>query len=406
MRRIFTALTAAAMTVAVAVSGAITAFAKEDVEIDVSKAVESKGWKQSFKLDAETFNPERLSADSQVKIEFSADKEYDKAPVELILLSWDNTDSPNADEDGGVWAKVAPSDFGEGTATFDFDDMAEAYGSKDFKQVKQILIGDTDIAKIKLTKMTITNCIESSMLEDDNASSLSDVKIDCKDAKEASNWGQSMIIRYTDFDTTRMTAKSKIIVDYTIDKKDLADSPCELSFQSWENSDSPNADEEGNVWAKVTPESFTDTQATFTYLDIIEAYGTANFDKVSAVNIGDAGNCRLKCTGITITECMPEESGSHKIDGEAAVTSQPEENSAADESSEAEAASSQEEAQVSSAAEQSSSSSGSNIVFIIIGVVSGIVLAVAVVFIILSKKSDAAYDVNSGEFVSKKKAKK
>lgn len=399
MKKFLSALTGVAVIAALFLSCALTAFAKEDVEIDVSSAKETSNWGQTFNLTADVFNPLRMSSDSQVKIEFETGSDYDEAPVELIIQSWDNTDSPNVDDEGGVWAKVAPSSFGDGEAVFDFGDMAEAYGTKDFKQVQGILIGDTGITSVKLTKMTITNCIAEEDLDDGN--SLKSVEIDCKDAKETSNWGQSIIVEYIDFDTTRMTSKSQIIVDYKIDKKDVEKAPCELVFQSWENPDTPMTDEEGKVWAKIAPSEFTDTQATFDYIDIIEAYGTANFEKVSAICIGDSGFCKLKCTGITITNCT--DNGTHKVEAAQSSSEQQEESSETVEenvSSAAEAA-----AQPANTNVGSGNSSG-NVIFIIIGVVSGIVLAVGVVVIIMNKKSGAAYDVNSGKFVSKKKSKK
>ncbi|WP_124101066.1 hypothetical protein [Ruminococcus sp. Marseille-P6503] len=399
MKKFLSALTGLAVSAALFLSFALTAFAKEDVEIDVSAAEEASDWGQTFELTADVFSPLRMSADSQVKIEFETDADYEKAPVELIILSWDNTDSPNADDDGGLWVKVAPLDFGDGEAVFDFDDMAEAYGTKDFKQIKSILIGDTGITSVKLTKMTITNCIAEEDLDGEN--SLKSVEIDCKDAKESKNWGQSIMVEYTDFDTTRMTSKSQIIVDYEIDKKDVDQAPCELVFQSWENPDTPMADEDGNVWAKIAPAEFTDTQAVFDYIDIIEAYGTANFEKVSAICIGDAGFCKLKCTGITVTNCT--DNGTHKVD--AAQNSSEERQEESSEASEAVSSAAETEAQQANTNAGSDSGSG-NVIFIIIGVVSGIVLAVGVVVIIMNKKSGAAYDVNSGKFVSKKKSKK
>ena len=42
---------------------------------------------------------------------------------------------------------------------------------------------------------------------------------------------------------------------------------------------------------------------------------------------------------------------------------------------------------------------------IIIGIVAGIVIAVVIIVVIMNKKSSSAYDVASGEFVSKKDTK-
>ena len=44
------------------------------------------------------------------------------------------------------------------TATYDFESIATAYGTDDFSQVYNIIIGATDRAKITVTGITVTNC--------------------------------------------------------------------------------------------------------------------------------------------------------------------------------------------------------------------------------------------------------
>ena len=58
------------------------------------------------------------------------------------------------------------------------------------------------------------------------------------------------------------------------------------------------------------------------------------------------------------------------------------------------------------ATSQADNNSSSNVIlFAVIGVVCGVALAVAIIFIIVSKKSDKAFDTQTGKFVSKKKLK-
>lgn len=144
------------------------------------------------------------------------------------------------------------------------------------------------------------------------------------------------------------------------------------------------ADKDGKVWAKIAPSEYSDTQATFDYIDIIEAYGTANFEKVSAISIGDSGFCKLKCTGITITNCTDK--GTHKID-QAQSSSETEEVSQTVSEPAEEAVSSAAEAAAPVQPQNNSGSGNSNIVFIIVGIVSGIALAVGVIVIIMNKKA-------------------
>jgi hypothetical protein len=59
-------------------------------------------------------------------------------------------------QDGAVWAKIAPVEFDETTATYDFESIATAYGTDDFSQVYKIMVGATDRAKITVYFNMIT----------------------------------------------------------------------------------------------------------------------------------------------------------------------------------------------------------------------------------------------------------
>ena len=133
----------------------LTAFAEnaetEDVTIDCSSAETCSNWKQSITVDQATFNATRLTKDSEIIVTFKSEEINEKAGnkynAELIFQSWDNTTTPAA-QDGAVWAKIAPVKFDDSSATYDFESIATAYGTDDFSQVYNIIIGATDGAKI------------------------------------------------------------------------------------------------------------------------------------------------------------------------------------------------------------------------------------------------------------------
>ena len=143
----------------------LTAFAEnaetEDVTIDCSSAEACNNWSQSITVDQATFNATRLTKDSEIIVTFKSEEINEKAGnkynAELIFQSWDNTTTPAA-QDGAVWAKIAPVKFDDSSATYDFESIATAYGTDDFSQVYNIIIGATDRAKITVTGITVTNC--------------------------------------------------------------------------------------------------------------------------------------------------------------------------------------------------------------------------------------------------------
>ncbi len=168
MKKLFDFLAAAAVASVMAVSASITAFADDeklsDVEIDVSSAVVAKAWAQSLKVDSTVFDASRMTEDSVVKITYTCDKAVEDAgtdyPVELVVQSWENPDTPMVDAQGGVWAKVAPAKYDDKSATYRYSDIVKAYGTDDLKEVNCMLVGATDKAEITCTGMTVTNCKE------------------------------------------------------------------------------------------------------------------------------------------------------------------------------------------------------------------------------------------------------
>ncbi len=148
----FTAF-AAALVFAASVL-AFTAFAEtEDVELSVKKATYSSGsWGQSLTYSPADFKATRITPESQVRIEFELDGEYDEtfAPVELIFQ--------NYTVDPQIWAKIDPAEFTDTTAVFNYDAIVLAYGSDDFTDVGNVIVGDRGQAKVLVTKFTVTNC--------------------------------------------------------------------------------------------------------------------------------------------------------------------------------------------------------------------------------------------------------
>ena len=400
MKKLIMHLMCAAAMTAAALGMSITA-AAEDVNIDCSSAVESTSWGQSLTVNKSQFDAERITKDSVVKVAFDAgDYTGDVLPIELIFQSWNNTTSPKADKKGGVWAKITTDDKTESSATFTYDQIVEAYGTDDFSEVQAIHVGDTDQAPVICKGLMITNC--------NKAKETIDVSVDCSEAKKASLFGTSFTVRYTTFDSTTLTGKSKVLVGYTADdESELTKAPVAIALQSWENSNSPYADDKGNVWVTVQPSTWGDGYAEFTYDAFVEAYGTADFSKLSAINFCDNGETGVIVNEVTFTECVSADKGTH-IDTEAE-----DDRSAADEDSstvEAEQESSTAEttaapAAVTDSSSDSSEKKGSNAVFMVIGIVAGVAIAIAVIFLILTKQSSQEYDIDKRRMVSKKKPK-
>lgn len=140
-----------------------------------------------------------------------------------------------------------------------------------------------------------------------------DYEFDVSSAKQSNgSWGQSYV-HYTalsgeenaaNFNPTWMTSDSEVIVEYTYEGT-ASSYPAELIWQTWD--DGPNGvnPDVAGTWNKVAPYEYSDTQAKFSYSDIVAAYGTDNFDTVYAIDIGDAG-VKLTVTSMTITNCNIE----------------------------------------------------------------------------------------------------
>ncbi|MBQ8826808.1 MAG: hypothetical protein IJ007_06925 [Oscillospiraceae bacterium] len=66
---------------------------------------------------------------------------------------------------GGVWAKVAPYEWENGTAKFRMADMVTAYGTSDFSGVDALNIGATGHAVLTVTSFKVTACEDNIYIE-------------------------------------------------------------------------------------------------------------------------------------------------------------------------------------------------------------------------------------------------
>lgn len=218
-----------------------------------------------------------------------------------------------------------------------------------------------------LAVCTMAVCTVSAFAEDNSKVETEDVEINVSGASAADNWGQSLSVEQSTFNAKYMTEDSKIIVTYEctdINKNSGNAYPAELIFQSWENTTSPNADADGNIWAKVAPVEFDDTTATYDYESIAEAYGTNDFSQVMNIHIGATDRAKVTCTSMKVTNCKTEKF----------------------------------------VKAEEKKAKGTNPIIIVAAVIAGIAIAVVVIVIIMNKKSSEAFDVSKGEFISKKDA--
>jgi len=202
---------------------------------------------------------------------------------------------------------------------------------------------------------SIFSCTLTAFAED---AETEDVTIDCSSAEAASNWTQSLTIEQGDFNATRLTKDSKIVVTFNsedVNEKSGNKYSAELIFQSWENTTTSVA-QDGAVWAKIAPVEFDETTATYDFESIATAYGTDDFSQVYKIMVGATDRAKITVTGVKITNCKTK----------------------------------------------TYAEKGTNPIIIVIAVIAGIAIAVVVIVIIMNKKSSEAFDVSTGKFVDKK----
>lgn len=279
MKKILSAVSAAAAASLIA----INAFA-EDYTADVSEANESFGWKQSFVLYDYDFRADRLNEDSQIIINYELvdfEGELEAAPIELIVQSWSEENTQIADDNMGVWAKVAPSEYSETEAVFEYDDIVAAYGTDDLQFVNALNVGDTNICTVICTGMTITNIGESVQETENDKPEGTGINEEfvIEVPTKVSGWNESCRITAYDFDSTRIAYETTVVVNYTLEGS-ASFSPLTMVLESRNNTTSPKADDEGNVSVKVAPISYDNESAVFDTKSIVKAYGTGNFSEL------------------------------------------------------------------------------------------------------------------------------
>lgn len=160
IKKLITKLTAAvsAAVMAVSLSAGVSAAVK-DFDFDVTNAPVLEPW-TSYAIGMDHYDPTKITADSQVIVTYTCEflNEKEEAPVELIVQSWSSPDTPMASATGTVWAKVAPAEYDDSHAVFNYADMVTAYGTSDFSGVDALCIGATDKANVTVSSCTITNC--------------------------------------------------------------------------------------------------------------------------------------------------------------------------------------------------------------------------------------------------------
>ncbi|MCM1524361.1 MAG: hypothetical protein NC120_07870 [Ruminococcus sp.] len=166
MRKILKTFSAAAAGLFAAAMMVFAVYA-EDYEFDVSDAKETTGsWGQSFVHytalsgaddSAGNFNPEWMTSDSEVIVEYTYDGDASGNPLELIWQTWDDGPNEVNPDVRGTWNKVTPYEYDSTSAKFSYDDIVTAYGTSDFNTVYAICIGDAGV-KLKVTAVTVTNC--------------------------------------------------------------------------------------------------------------------------------------------------------------------------------------------------------------------------------------------------------
>lgn len=149
--KIFGVLLTAALAL-ISASFGVYAEDYEEYEFSVATAKETNGaWGQSFVCDSGVFSAGRFTENTQIFVEFEMTGEkqaYTTSPVELILQNYSTADPQ-------IWAKTAPVEYTDTTATFNYADFAESYG-EELSGVDNIIIGDCGVPVI-VTKMTATN---------------------------------------------------------------------------------------------------------------------------------------------------------------------------------------------------------------------------------------------------------
>lgn len=229
--------------------------------------------------------------------------------------------------------------------------------------------------------MLAANCFAASASGSGSANSgkksnLETVEIDVSQAKVVEKLGQSIKVDFEAFDTTRLTDKSEIIFEIerqddieTTSEEDDIKYPCSLVIQSWEHVGKKqegikNTDQYDNVWTVIYPDKFEDDVATFTYQQIVDAYGSSDFNLLDAIYCQSTNRCKILCKSFKITNVKPESEGTHKYDSTQKTKTSP--------------------------------------VVIAIAVIVAIAVQDVIIIMIMNKKASKALDLRTGSYVDLK----
>ena len=167
LKKIVSIVSAAIFTVCFAA----TAYAEsKSIDFDCSQIPELEPW-VSFSFALDHYDMTKLNDDAEVIVEYShefiagendvPDEEESyrrECPIELIVQSWSDPDTPMVNATGGVWAKVVPYEWGDGVAKFSKADMIAAYGTEDFSGVDALNIGATGHSLLTVTSFKLNGC--------------------------------------------------------------------------------------------------------------------------------------------------------------------------------------------------------------------------------------------------------
>lgn len=112
------------------------------------------------------------------------------------------------------------------------------------------------------------------------------------------------------FNPLWLTEDSSIVIEY-VSEGDYEEAPAILVLQSWVGELVSGTDDK---WVQVLPSSYDDTTATFTYEDMVAAYGN-DFSDVYALNVVDSGNALLIKSMMATNVEVPEDEVTDKLVG-------------------------------------------------------------------------------------------
>ena len=147
-----------------------------EIDFDCSEIPVLEPW-VSYTFELSHYDPTKFTETTEVIIEYTfeptvGDSEgltiedvKDECPLELIVQSWSDPDTPMVNATGGVWAKVAPYEWGDGYAKFSIDDMIAAYGTSDFSKVDALNVGATGYSLLTVKSCKVTDVKEGVYLE-------------------------------------------------------------------------------------------------------------------------------------------------------------------------------------------------------------------------------------------------